>query len=88
MDGKIYNTEIPASTTNVYTDSLLDHEAKTEAERRAAIGKITLEVEEIFLRENMSMGDLLEVFGLLTGRANDVFSKIKIKKIKEDYGKV
>ncbi len=70
------------------TPKLLDEEARQEKERREKLGRIALEIEQIFLREDMSVGDLLEVFGLFTGRANSVFERIKIKKIKEEYGKM
>jgi len=77
------NDKIP-----IVTPKLLDEEARLAAEKRVLISRITLEIEQIFLREDMNVGDLLEIFGLFTGRANEVFSQIKIKKIKEDYGKI
>lgn len=67
------------------TQKLLDEEARLVKEKRALISKVTLEVETIFLREKMSVGDLLEVFGLLTGRANDVFSHMEIKEVKNRF---
>lgn len=70
------------------TPKLLDEEKRIAEERVAKISRVTKEIEDILLRENMSMGDLLEVFGLFTSRANSVFEKITIKKIKEDYGKI
>ena len=73
---------------SIPTPKLLDEEAKIEAERRARISRITLEIEQILLREDMTVGDLLEIFGLFTNRANSVFEKIKIKTIKEKYGKL
>ena len=75
-------------TTNIPTPKLLDEEAKLEAERRVWVSRIALEIEEILLREDMTMGDLLEVFGLFTSRANSVFERIKIKTIKEKYGEI
>ena len=72
-------------TTNIPTPKLLDEEAKLEAERRVWVSRIALEIEEILLREDMTMGDLLEVFGLFTSRANSVFERTKIKTIKEKY---
>ena len=77
------NDKIP-----IVTPKLLDEEARLAAEKRVLISRITLEIEQIFLREDINVGDLLEIFGLFTGRANEVFSQIKIKKIKEDYGKI
>ena len=70
---------------NIPTAKLLDEEARLVAEKRALISRVTLEIEEILLREDMSVGDLLEIFALFTGRANSVFEKIKIKTIKKDY---
>jgi len=75
-------------TTNIPTPKLLDEEAKLEAERRVWVSRIALEIEEILLREDMTMGDLLEVFGLFTSRANSVFERTKIKTIKEKYGEI
>lgn len=70
------------------TPKLLDEEARTEAERRSRIGRITMEIEEILLREDCTMGDLAEVLDLFNSRAHAVFSKTKIKTIKETYGKI
>ena len=74
-----------SDTINIPTPKLLDEEARLAAERRALISRATLEIEAILLREDMTVGDLLEIFGLFTGRANSVFEKIKIKEIKEKY---
>ena len=70
------------------TPKLLDAEKRIEMERVAKISRVTKEIEDILLREEMTVGDLLEIFGLFTSRANSVFENIKIKKIKEDYGKI
>ena len=67
------------------TPKLLDEEARLAAEKRALISRVTLEIEKILLRENMTVGDLLEIFGLFTARANSVFEKVTIKKVKESY---
>ena len=72
--------KIPTATTK-----LLDEEARLAAEKRALISKVTLEIEQILLREDLTVGDLLEIFGLFAGRANSIFEKIKIKTIKENY---
>ena len=77
-----------SDTTNVPTPKLLDEEIKLEAERRARVSRIAYEIEKMLLREDMTMGDLLEVFGLFTGRANSVFERTKIKTIKEKYGEI
>lgn len=67
---------------------MLDEEARLAQERRDKISRVTLEIEEILLREEMTVGDLLEIFGLFTSRTNSVFEKITIKKIKEDYEQI
>ena len=77
-----------SDTTNVPTPKLLDEEIKLEAERRARVSRIAYEIEKMLLREDMTMGDLLEVFGLFTSRANSVFERTKIKTIKEKYGEI
>lgn len=76
-------SKIPEGTTK-----LLDEEVKKAQEQREKISRVTLEIEEIILREEMTAGDLLEIFSLFTSRMNSVFEKITIKKIKEDYGKI
>lgn len=67
------------------TDKLLDEEAKIAAERRALLSKITLEVEAIFLREDLTMQELSEVLDLFNARAHSVFSRMKLSAIKETY---
>lgn len=67
------------------TPKLLDDEAKNAAEHRALLGKVTLEIEQILLRENLSVGDFLEIVGLFTARANSVFEKIKLSEVKKKY---
>lgn len=69
----------------ILTPKLLDEEARLTAEHRALISRVSLEIEQMLLREEMTVGDLLEIFGLFTGRMNNVFEKITIKKIKKDY---
>jgi len=92
MAGEIHindkQLDLPVPTgLSFATPKLLDEEARLAAEKRATISRVTLEVEAIFLRDDLDMGDLLEVFGLLTGRANEVFSRTKIKTLKENYGR-
>ncbi len=70
------------------TPKLLDEEARTEAERRVRIWKVTKEIEDILLREDFTMGELGEVMDLFNARAHSVFSQTKIKSIKESYGKI
>ena len=77
----LYMTE----TTNIPTPKLLDEEARLAQEKRALMSRVTLEIEKILLREDLTVGDLLEIFGLFTGRANSLFERIKIKTIKENY---
>ena len=72
----------------IQTPKLLDEEARTEAERRAKIGRVTKEIEDILLREDFTMGDLAEVMDLFNARAHSVFSKTKIKTIKKSYGEI
>lgn len=72
------NTDIP-------TPKLLDEEARLAQEKRDLISRVTLEIEAILLREDMTVGDLLEVFNLFTSRANKMFENIKIKQTKQNY---
>lgn len=67
------------------TAKLLDNEKDSVAEARARIGRVTLEIEAILLREDMTMGDLAEVMDLFNSRAHTVFSQTKIKSVKESY---
>ena len=73
-------TEIPSGTIK-----LLDNEAQAAQAHRDKISRATLEVEQILLREELNVGDFLEIFGLFTERANKVFEKITIKEVKEKY---
>ena len=73
-------SEIPAGTIK-----LLDDEASVAQAHRDKISRATLEIEQILLREDLTVGDLLEIFGLFTDRANKVFAGITIKKIKDKY---
>lgn len=73
------------NTTNIATPKLLDEEKRLAQIQRQKISRVTLEIEKILLKEDMTVGDLLEIFGLFTGRANSVFEKTKIKTIKESY---
>lgn len=66
------------------TPKLLDEEAHLAQEHRDAISRVTLEIEAILLRESMTVGDLMEIFGLFTGRANKFFENITIKTIKDE----
>lgn len=68
---------------DIQTPKLLDEEKKMAQEKRDQISRVTLEIESIFLRENMTVGDLLEIFGLFTGRANRMFENITIKQTKD-----
>lgn len=70
------------------TVKILDEEAKKAQEQREKISRVTLEIEAILLREEMTVGDLLEVFGILTSRTNKVLENIKIKQIKKDYEQI
>jgi hypothetical protein len=65
--------------------ALADEEKRQIEEHKKSIGKVAKEIEEIFIREHFTMGDLLEVFGLFTERANRVFAKELISAIKKKY---
>ena len=67
---------------------LLDEEAKLAIEKRALISRVTLEIDEILLRENLTMGDWAEIADLINARSIKYFSQIKIKTIKENYGEI
>ena len=67
------------------TSKLMDNEATTLAERRAKISKITLEIETILLREDVTMGELGDIMDMFNARAHSVFSETKIKDVKETY---
>lgn len=67
------------------TPELMDIETENIAKRRHTLSKIALEIEEIFLREDLTMGELTEVMDLFNARAQRVFSNTKLKFIKETY---
>lgn len=73
--------------TNIPTPKLLDEEAKKATERRDLISRVTLEVEEILLREDLTMGELGEVMDMFNARAHSIFSQTKLKDIKKTYDK-
>lgn len=73
------------NTTNIPTPKLLDEEAKTAAEHRTLISRVTLEVEAILLREDLTMGELGEVMDMFNARAHSIFSRTKLKDIKKTY---
>lgn len=72
--------QIPTGTVK-----LLDDEHAKEVERRNKIGRIALQIEELFIKEDITMGDLAEIMDLFNARAHKVFSNFKIKDIKEKY---
>ena len=74
------NHTIPVGSTK-----LLDEEVRLAQLHREKISRITIEIEKRALEEELTMGDLLEIFGMFTARANKVFESITLKKIKEDY---
>lgn len=67
----------------VPTPKLLDEEARIAQEKRALISKVTLEIDNILIREDLTVGDLLEIFNLFVGRANKMFENITIKQTKD-----
>ena len=82
MAGEIHINGQPTATAK-----LLDNEAETEAKRRERISRVTLEIESILLREDFTMGDLAEVLDLFNARAQTVFSRTKVKEIKNTFEK-
>lgn len=70
------------------TAKLLDEETRLAKEHKKLIGRVALEIEDILLRENLTMGDWSEIADLLNGRSIKYFSGIQIKTIKEGYGKI
>lgn len=77
--------EIHINGNPVATAKLLDEEKRIEEERRARISRVTLEIEDILLREDFTMGELAEVLDLFNSRAHAVFSRTKIRNVKESY---
>lgn len=77
--------EIHINGSPVATAKLLDEEKRIEEERRARISRVTLEIEDILLREDFTMGELAEVLDLFNSRAHAVFSRTKIRTVKETY---
>jgi len=73
------------STIEIPTPKLLDEEMELAQKKREQIQRVTLEIESILLREDMTVGDLLEIFGMFTNRANRLFENIKIKQTKNNY---
>jgi hypothetical protein len=73
------------SFDKIATPKLLNEEARIEEERRDKMSRITLEVEAILLREDISMGELAQILDLFNARAQKVFSEMKLKNIKETY---
>lgn len=74
------DVEIPKGTVK-----LLDKEARDAKEHRERISRVVLEVEQILLREKLTVGDFLEIVNMFTARANKVFENITIKEVKESY---
>lgn len=74
----------PDSNSEI-TAKLLDKEAEDIKKHREKIGRISLEIEQIVLKEGLNVGDFLEIVGLFVERSNRVFEKITIKEIKEKY---
>lgn len=67
------------------TARLFDEEARQTQEHRDLISRLTLEIEQILLREDLTMGDLGEILDMFNARAHSVFSKTKIKDVKNSY---
>ena len=67
------------------TVELLDLGAKEAMRRQTLLAGIAKEIEKIFLREDLTMGELTEVMDLFNARAQAIFSRTKIKDIKKQY---
>lgn len=80
-----YKIKLEKDKAIIPTARLLDEEKRSEEERRQKISGVTLEIEQILLREDMTMGELAEVLDLFNSRAHSIFSKTKIKQIKDSY---
>lgn len=65
--------------------NLMDEEIRQSRDHREKVNRVTLEIESILLREDFTMGDLGEVMDMFNSRAHTIFSKTKIKSIKESY---
>jgi hypothetical protein len=70
------------------TSKLLEEERRLEIARRIGMGKLVLEIEEKFIAAGSTMGDVMEVFSMLTERANRVMSNIPLDKIKNDFNNI
>ena len=71
--------------SEISSPKLLDEEAKVAAARRALISRVTLDIEKILLREDLTMGELGEVMDMINSRAHSVFSRTKLKDLKNSY---
>ena len=67
------------------TEELEKNARQVEEIHRQKMGRIAQEVEKIFLREDLTMGEMAEVMDLFNSRAHAVFSDTKLKKIRDDY---
>lgn len=70
------------------TPKLLDLELTEANKRRALLRKISLEIENILLRESVTMGELGEIMDLFNARAHSVFSKAKVEEVKKSFEKL
>lgn len=64
------------------TSELLETERQERIAHATAIGKATIDVEKILIANNFTMDDLSEIVSTLNGRAQKVFSELKISEIK------
>ena len=73
------------------TESLMSAEMQEEMKRRQGhaekLSRITREIEDILIREDMSWNDWYEVVGLLGKRTSDVVGPMKVKTINEMYAR-
>lgn len=77
--------DMSGEASEISSPKLLDEEAKLAAERLALISRVTLEIEKILLREDLTMQELADVLDTFNSRAHAVFSRMKIKKVKDEF---
>ena len=73
------------TTVDNATANLMDEELKQVTEKQLQLGRVAHEIEDIVLRENLTMQELAQVFDLFNARVHSVISKMKVKDIKETY---
>lgn len=82
------NTNMAEGTENIPTPELLEEESRMEEERRQLISSVTLEIEKLLIKNDLTMGGWSEIADLLNERSIRYFATIKIKTIQDNYGKI